>query len=260
MKKITKVLCLALAVLMLSMSCTKKSSEKQILSFKFESLDVEAVIVEETKTISATIPYDADVTKLVPTIVVSEKATVNPGSNVPLDFTNPVTYTVTAEDGSQIDYKVSVTLENPFLGIWGVEKLEYYSIDYAGNPIASSMESINFNPNDIDNGIRLVFREDKTGEVHDNSLVIMDLPIVTSFTYSYNSDASRVYINKEDNSSYVFNVIELKNDSFVYENEYISHQIEKAYLKKLSDASSKSNNVIESPFRPYKQGSLLSGK
>ena len=122
MKKTIRVLCMTLAMLMLSVSCTKKSSEKQILSFRFESLDVEAVIVEETKTISATLPYDADVTKLVPIIVVSENATVNPGSGVPMDFTNPVTYTVMAEDGSQVGYLVSVSIENPFLGIWGVEK------------------------------------------------------------------------------------------------------------------------------------------
>ena len=27
---------------------------------------------------------------------------------------------------------------NAFVGTWGVEKIEYYNIDYAGNPIAAS--------------------------------------------------------------------------------------------------------------------------
>ena len=135
MKTTKKILCMALAILMLTVSCTKKSNEKQILSFRFESLNVEAVIVEETKTISAKLPFDADVKNLTPIMVISEKATVNPGSGVSMDFTNPVTYTVTAEDGTQVEYLVSVNIENPFLGIWGVEKLEYYEIDNEGNPV-----------------------------------------------------------------------------------------------------------------------------
>ena len=35
---------------------------------------------------------------------------------------------------NKIDYK-------SFVGTWGVEKIEYYNIDYAGNPIAASMET-----------------------------------------------------------------------------------------------------------------------
>ena len=239
MKKTIRVLCTTLAMLMLSVSCTKKSSEKQILSFRFESLDVEAVIVEETKTISATLPYDADVTKLVPIIVVSENATVNPGSGVPMDFTNPVTYTVMAEVGSQVGYLVSVSIENPFLGIWGVEKLENYCIDYAGNPIESTMVTIDFNPNVIDDGIQLVFREDKTGEMRDNYTNPTDTPAVISFTYSYDIPALKLFIYEDDIRFNILNITKLTSDSFVYENEYYSNYVEKGYLKKLSDTPDK---------------------
>jgi hypothetical protein len=44
-------------------------------------------------------PYGTDLTNLVPTITVSAGATINPASGVTQNFTNPVVYTVTAEDG-----------------------------------------------------------------------------------------------------------------------------------------------------------------
>ena len=57
-----------------------------------------------------------------------------------------------------------------FIGTWGVEKIEYYNIDYAGNPIAASLETFTFDPNDTNNGIQLVFRTDKTGEMRDSAI------------------------------------------------------------------------------------------
>jgi len=51
-----------------------------------------------------------DVTALVPTIAVSLNASVSPASLVATDFTNPVTYTVTAEDGTTQDWVVTVTV------------------------------------------------------------------------------------------------------------------------------------------------------
>ena len=32
-----------------------------------------------------------------------------------------------------------------FVGTWGVEKIEYFNIDYYGHPISSSIESFNYN-------------------------------------------------------------------------------------------------------------------
>ena len=56
-----------------------------------------------------------------------------------------------------------------FVGTWGVEKIEYYNIDYAGNPIAASMSTFNMVPGDQQSGIDLIFRENKTGEMRDRS-------------------------------------------------------------------------------------------
>ncbi len=87
-----------------------KSSAKVISSFKFSALnpEVEGKITEDAKTIELTVPKGTSLTALVPTIVFSEKATVSPASGAAKDFTNPVSYTITAEDGSTQVYAVTV--------------------------------------------------------------------------------------------------------------------------------------------------------
>ncbi|WP_438422292.1 hypothetical protein [Aquimarina macrocephali] len=88
------------------------SSAKQITSFVFLVadntivVDVTAIIDEENKTIKATVPMGTTVIDLSPTIEISDKATINP--IISQDFTTPVVYTVTAEDGSEVVYTVSV--------------------------------------------------------------------------------------------------------------------------------------------------------
>ena len=109
----------AIATIMLTVvafcaaGCQKPSSEKRIVYFKFTALSVTAVINESSKTITATVPYGTNVTALAPTIIISDKASVSPASGISKNFTNPVTYTVTAEDGSQANYTVTVSVNNP---------------------------------------------------------------------------------------------------------------------------------------------------
>ena len=49
--------------------------------------------------------------------------------------------------------------DKSFIGTWGVEKIEYYNIDYAGNPISASMKTFEMVPGDEQSGIDLIFRE-----------------------------------------------------------------------------------------------------
>jgi hypothetical protein len=56
------------------------------------------------------VPAGTDLSSLVPTITISDHATVEPASGVAQNFTNPVTYRVTAQDGSRQDYTVSVSV------------------------------------------------------------------------------------------------------------------------------------------------------
>jgi hypothetical protein len=86
-------------------------NEKSILSFRFDELDKDGIIDEVARKIDFVLPAETDVTQLVPTIEVSEGATVEPASGVAQDFTNPVTYTVTAQNGTTAVYTVTVVVE-----------------------------------------------------------------------------------------------------------------------------------------------------
>ena len=84
-------------------------NEKSIRSFVID--DVEGEIDEFSKTVTVQMPQGTDVTELVPTIEVSEGATVSPASGEAQDFTNPVSYTVTAQNGTTAVYTVTVIVE-----------------------------------------------------------------------------------------------------------------------------------------------------
>jgi hypothetical protein len=57
--------------------------------------------------ISITVPYETDVTNLDTSITISEGAEITPAEKAQ-DFTNPVTYTVTAANGDKQTYRVTV--------------------------------------------------------------------------------------------------------------------------------------------------------
>jgi len=84
------------------------SSEKAITSFQLAGKN--GTIDEANHTIAFTVPYGTDIKSLTPTIAVSQKATVSPASGVAQNFTNPVEYTVTAQDDSTHKYTVTVTV------------------------------------------------------------------------------------------------------------------------------------------------------
>lgn len=96
-----------------SISIEEGSSEKQILNFTFNvndnntlNDDIIANINDETKTIVFKVPSGTDLTTLIPTVEISPEANINP-SDVQ-DFGSPVTYTVTAQDGTTVIYKARV--------------------------------------------------------------------------------------------------------------------------------------------------------
>lgn len=91
-----------------------RSSLKAISVFDFNSLtpSVTGVIDETTHTVSLTVPFETDVTALVPTITISANASISPLSTVAQDFSSSVVYTVTAENGSTQSYDVVVIISS----------------------------------------------------------------------------------------------------------------------------------------------------
>lgn len=71
---------------------------------------VEGVIDGEK--ITVTLPYGANIKQLSPSIELQAGATVSPASGSEVDFTNPVTFTVTAADGTAKTYTVTVNVES----------------------------------------------------------------------------------------------------------------------------------------------------
>lgn len=76
---------------------------------KFSILDKDADISESDKTIALSIPSGSGLDALTPTIEISAKASVSPTSGSSQDFTNSVSYKVTAEDNSTAEYVVTIS-------------------------------------------------------------------------------------------------------------------------------------------------------
>lgn len=164
-----------------------------------------------------------------------------------------------------------------FVGIWGVERIDYYNIDYAGNPIESTIETYSYTPGDPSDGIDLVFRENKTGEMRDRTqdtlwldyngethqyetiIICPDTTLVTRFTYSYDAGEAVLYMNMDYTHTFMMKISNMVGDSFVYTNEYESNYVEKAYLKRIVDTT-RVRSVKKASWLPRREGSFLSGR
>lgn len=87
------------------------SSTAQITGFSFASPSASGTINQTNHTIAVELPYGSTVTSLTPTITLSTGATVSPTSGSAQNFTNPITYTVTAQDSVTTQaYTVTVSV------------------------------------------------------------------------------------------------------------------------------------------------------
>lgn len=106
-----------------------QSSAALITEFVFDSKFVTVQPLIEGKSITFyvadTIP-DEELKALVPKIKISDKATITPKSDEPQDFSQPVTYTVTSEDG------ITVTVYTVSVG--GKSRIYDFEAWEAGNP------------------------------------------------------------------------------------------------------------------------------
>jgi hypothetical protein len=92
-----------------------KSSEKLITAFTFSELGSKAseAIDSASHTVTVVVPSGTDIKKLTPAISLSDSATISPDYGITQDFTKPIVYTVTAQDGSAQSYTVTVKVATP---------------------------------------------------------------------------------------------------------------------------------------------------
>ncbi|MFA6403993.1 MAG: DUF5018 domain-containing protein [Salinivirgaceae bacterium] len=121
--------------------------ETEILTFTLAEQTGDAIINTADSTITIETAIGTSVTALIPTITVSAGATISPVSGVAHDFTNPVTYTVTAEDGTTTqDWVVTVTVavapstEAKILTFSFVEEVSAAVIDTVNATVTSVVE------------------------------------------------------------------------------------------------------------------------
>ncbi len=108
----------------------EKSSECSIRSLKIGSNN--GVIKNDSIWIK-NLPASTNLSSLAPTILISDKATVSPASGVAQDFTSPVSYTVTAEDG--ITQKTYIIIVNKKSDPTSVEEELYKQLRIYPNPV-----------------------------------------------------------------------------------------------------------------------------
>jgi hypothetical protein len=96
-------------VLLILSGCEKEpvlSGEKDIIEFKIDNK--RGAINQTDKTISVVVDATTNLTSLTPELIISSDASVYPGSLVLVDISSPISYTVTAEDGTSQSYQVTV--------------------------------------------------------------------------------------------------------------------------------------------------------
>jgi predicted extracellular nuclease len=87
------------------------STDAFIDSLKLDLQTGDAVIDKDNQTVDIEVMYQTALTDLAPTVTISDGATIYPASGDTLDFSAPVTYTVTAEDGIVVrEWTVNVTV------------------------------------------------------------------------------------------------------------------------------------------------------
>tara|TARA_Y100001980_G_scaffold45816_1_gene27160 strand:- start:12696 stop:21623 length:8928 start_codon:yes stop_codon:yes gene_type:complete len=84
-------------------------TDNDIVTFTFSEINGEATIDASLHTVTAVAEAGTDVSQITPMITISPNATVSPDTGVEQDFTSAVTYTVTAEDGTEQAWEVTVT-------------------------------------------------------------------------------------------------------------------------------------------------------
>jgi hypothetical protein len=122
-----------------TVSIPMKEAAKKITAFNItDPVTVSGIVDEDTKTIAIEVPHGTDVTAMIASIT-HTGVSISPASGAAADFSSPVTYTVTAENGAQRLYIVTVSPRTgqTVISITGPED-EDITIKSGGTPLDSN--------------------------------------------------------------------------------------------------------------------------
>ncbi len=155
-------------------------STKSILSFTIENPPVPGIIDEQDRTITITLPEGIDVTSLTP-LIEHSGVSISPESGQAKDFSNPVAYTVLAEDTSTSVYSARV-----------VPAPDAPSNLSATTGLSSAEIDLTWDDNSsIERGFRIERKVNNRGEFQEIALTTpdstdyRDLGLVAGMTYQY---------------------------------------------------------------------------
>ncbi|SMD32784.1 Por secretion system C-terminal sorting domain-containing protein [Reichenbachiella faecimaris] len=97
------------------------STDLSIIGFELSKQTEPAIIDVESQTVLILMEKGTDLSSLQPVIHVAPESQISPESEVTLDFSGPVTYTVTNSRGESQDWTVSAQILSPFTTVWQVE-------------------------------------------------------------------------------------------------------------------------------------------
>lgn len=154
MKKPYSFILSLFVVAMTAFSCSsddeviEQSSLAEITDFAldFEETEAEEVDYDLGTAIGVSVPFETSLTGVVPSISISENASISPASGEALDFVDgePKVFTVTAEDGTQKEYTVTVSVRGE---VGSGSRLETYTLAdlYGENSVSTySYNEANF--------------------------------------------------------------------------------------------------------------------
>ncbi len=176
---------------------SNSSSEKLITAFSIvvDDKTIEGNINQSDFKIEVTIPHEAPLSPLVAHFTISQGATVNIGGKeqksgiTSNDFSQPVTYSVVAEDGSSQNYIVTVMNERviQFLSIGGNSVNFNKTYGSVLLPYDTDLKNIQIDCNLIQ-GYSLFFQNDDLSEEEVTSGQFYDLSLKPAFFVKKNGD------------------------------------------------------------------------
>lgn len=105
-----KTLLYLIGLVFLLSNCKDKDSEllkPKVLTFDLKGVSIISQNIDETKQIiEVVLPYQASLKDLIPTISISDGASIVPSSGVAQDFSKPIYYTLTSKNGVKTIYTV----------------------------------------------------------------------------------------------------------------------------------------------------------